>query len=50
LIKWNNAIRGVGSRKLKLGVEKRGAGIFDQCDWRSGPELALSRRWPALPF
>jgi hypothetical protein len=45
-----NAIRDIGSCKLTLGAEKRGAGIIDQCDWRSGPGLALSRWCPALAF
>jgi hypothetical protein len=44
------AIRVINSCKQKLGVEKRDADNFDQCDWRSGPGLALSRRWSALAF
>jgi len=38
------AIRRLDSANTNVGVAKRTAGNIDQCDWRSGPGLALSRR------
>ena len=44
------AIRHLHSSNTNVGVAKQAAGDICLCDWRSGPGLALSRRWPSARF